>query len=147
MTPYEQKVLRVALRVAEKRLNCYGPALTSPHEVRDYLRLWAAAHDHEAFGVIWLNSKHQILAVQELFQGSIDSASVYPRVVVKCALGHNAAAVVLFHNHPSGESEPSRADVFLTTRLKEALALVEVQVLDHLVVGATITSLAERGEV
>lgn len=97
MTAYEAKVLRVALRIAEQRLAYHdnAPMLTSPHEVRDYLQVWAANLTEEAFGVIWLNAKHQVLAAQTLFHGSIDGASVYPRVVVRAALQHNAGSDLL----------------------------------------------------
>jgi DNA repair protein RadC len=104
------------------------------------------ACDHEVFGVLHLDNRHRLIAVEKLFRGTIASASVHPREVAKAALMQNAPAVVLFHNHPSGFTEPSAADELITRRLKEALALIDVRVLDHLIVAGTdITSFAERG--
>ena len=142
---YEDKVLRAALAIAKRRMHRHTSYLTEPYQVRDYLHIWAAGLENEAFGVIWLTTKHQVIETEVLFHGSIDSASVFPRVVVQRALAHNAGAVLLFHNHPSGNPEPSQADRVLTARLKESLALVDVRVLDHLVVADKITSLAEYG--
>lgn len=100
-----------------------------------YLKLQLAQQEHEVFGVIFLDAKHRVLAFEILFYGSIDGASVYPRQVVKRSLAHNAGAAILVHNHPSGCTKPSQADRLLTARLKETLALVEVRVLDHFIVG------------
>ena len=143
----QAKLLARALRVAEERLGMYvdAPLLQKPEDVRDYLKLWAAQRDAEAFGAVWLTTQHAVIGVDTLFTGTIDGASVYPRIVVKAALAHNAAAVILFHNHPSGCPDPSKADRVLTQKLKEALALVDVRVLDHMIVGSTIASLAELG--
>jgi len=103
-------------------------------------------HAHEVFAALFLDNKHRVIQFEELFFGTIDSASVHPRQVVKRALYHNAAAAIVAHNHPSGIAEPSRADELLTVRLKEALALVDVRLLDHVVIGDSQTiSLAERG--
>ncbi|MDQ7914181.1 DNA repair protein RadC [Pseudomonas sp. 102515] len=110
-------------------------ALESPQQVRDYLKARLRHEPHEIFGCLFLDTRHRVLAFEALFHGTIDGASVYPRQVVKRALAHNAAAVILTHNHPSGIAEPSHADRLLTTRLKEALALVDVRVLDHFIVG------------
>ena len=122
-------------------------ALASPGAVRDYLRLQLGGLGHEAFMALWLDAQHRLLASETLFSGSLTQTSVYPREVVKKALAHNAAAVVFAHNHPSGVAEPSVADRQLTAALKEALALVEVQVLDHFVVAGTgrLLSFAEQG--
>ena len=122
-------------------------ALASPGAVRDYLRLQLGGLGHEAFMALWLDAQHRLLASETLFSGSLTQTSVYPREVVKKALAHNAAAVVFAHNHPSGVAEPSVADRQLTAALKEALALVEVQVLDHFVVAGTgrPLSFAEQG--
>jgi DNA repair protein RadC len=141
----EDDLLRAALFVAEKRLHHDGDALQCPHAVRDYLKVWAAQRTEEHFGVIWLNSLHQVLATEVLFHGTIDGAQVYPRALLRDGLNHNAAAALVFHNHPSGDSEPSAADRALTGKLKEALGMIDIRLLDHLVVGSTITSLAERG--
>ena len=110
-------------------------ALESPQQVRDYLKARLRHEPHEVFGCLFLDTRHRVLAFEALFHGTIDGASVYPRQVVKRALAHNAAAVILTHNHPSGIAEPSQADRLLTTRLKDALALVDVRVLDHFIVG------------
>jgi len=110
-------------------------ALESPQQVRDYLKARLRHEPHEIFGCLFLDTRHRVLAFEALFHGTIDGASVYPRQVVKRALAHNAAAVILTHNHPSGVAEPSQADRQLTTRLKEALGFVDVRVLDHFIVG------------
>ena len=121
-------------------------ALESPQAVRDNLKARLRHEPHEVFGCLFLDSKHRVLAYENLFHGSIDGASVYPRQVVKRALAHNAAALILTHNHPSGVAEPSQADRLLTQQLKSALALVEVRVLDHFIVGdGEPLSLAEHG--
>lgn len=121
-------------------------ALSGPKAVREYLKAMLRHEPHEVFGCLFLDSKHQVLAFEKLFTGSIDSASVYPRQVVKRALANNAAAVILCHNHPSGVTRPSAADRTLTQRLKQALGLVEVEVLDHIIVGeGEPLSMAEYG--
>ena len=120
-------------------------ALTSPALTRQYLKARLRDYRHEVFLCLFLDSQHQVLAAEELFQGSIDGASVYPREVVRRCLHHNAAAVIFAHNHPSGIAEPSDADIRITGKLKQALALIDVRVLDHIVVGETLVSLAERG--
>ncbi|RJG12883.1 JAB domain-containing protein [Pseudomonas cavernicola] len=140
-----QAVLEMARRHLAERLR-RDSALESPQAVRDYLKTLLRHEPHEVFGCLFLDSKHRVLAFEALFQGSIDSASVYPRQVVKRALAHNAAALILCHNHPSGVAEPSQADRVLTQRLKEALALVDVRVLDHFIVGdGEPLSMAEYG--
>ena len=110
-------------------------ALESPQAVRDFLKAQLRHELHEVFACLFLDTKHRVLAFEVLFHGTIDGASVYPRQVVKRALANNAAALILTHNHPSGIAEPSQADKILTERLKEALALVDVRVLDHFIVG------------
>lgn len=123
-----------------------GDALNSPEDTRRFLAARLRGYGHEVFAALFLDTRHRVIAFEELFNGTIDGASVHPREVVKRALSHNAAALILAHNHPSGVAEPSRADESITRRLKEALALVEIRVLDHLVVGdGEIVSLAERG--
>jgi DNA repair protein RadC len=115
--------------------------------VRDWLRLNLGWQDREVFVALWLDAQHRLIASEDLFRGSLSESRVYPREVVKSALSHNAAAVIIAHNHPSGISEPSTSDLHLTLRLKEALALVEVRLLDHFIVAgqSTPVSLAERG--
>lgn len=122
-------------------------AFTSPGAVRQWLKLKLAGRPHEVFMALWLDAQNRLILAQELFIGSLTQTSVYPREVVKAALSHNAAAVILAHNHPSGVAEPSRADELLTRALKDALALVDVKVLDHFVVtgNAPPLSFAERG--
>src|SRR3990167_3836987 len=143
-TTREDQVIEEALLILERRVFSRGPELTSPGLVAEYLQVLLAQEEHEVFGVVFLDTKHRVLTFEVLFHGSIDGASVYPRQVVKRALAHNAAAVILTHNHPSGCTEPSQADRTLTLHLKEALALVEVRVLDHFIVGeGRPTSLAE----
>ena len=140
-----QAVLEMARRHLAERLR-RDSALESPQAVRDYLKAQLRHEPHEVFGCLFLDSRHRVLAFEALFQGSIDGASVYPRQVVKRALAHNAAALILVHNHPSGVAEPSQADRLLTQRLKEALGLIEVRVLDHFIVGdGEPLSMAEFG--
>ena len=142
----ENQVIDEALHILDRRLFARGPNLTSPDAVASYLKLHLVQQEHEVFGVIFLDAKHRVLAFEVLFHGSIDGASVYPRQVVKRALAHNAAALILTHNHPSGVAEPSQADRVLTRRLKEALELVDVRVLDHFIVGdGEPLSMAEYG--
>ena len=120
--------------------------LSSPNAVRDYLRLSLATRDREVFVAVFLDAQNRVLKVEELFSGTLTQTSVFPREVVRCALQLNAAAVIFAHNHPSGLAEPSRADEVLTQALKQALALVDVKVLDHFIVGASSAlSFAERG--
>ena len=120
--------------------------MASPDAVKDYLRLKLAPKDHEVFAVLFLDAQHRVIETEEMFRGTLTQTSVYPREVVKEALHHNAAAVILAHNHPSGSTTPSRADELLTQTLKAALALVDVRVLDHMVVTTgEVLSMAERG--
>jgi len=120
--------------------------LASPGSVRDYLRVTLAGRDYEVFMVLFLDAQHRVIAPEEMFRGTLTQTSVYPREVVKRSLANNAAAVIFAHNHPSGVAQPSHADELLTRQLKEALALVEVKVLDHFVVaGTAVMSFAERG--
>lgn len=136
----------VAARQALARKVRRGTAFTSPEVTRQFLRLKLAELEHEMFALLLLDTRHRLIEYVELFRGTIDGASVHPREVVKVALAKNAAAVILAHNHPSGLPEPSEADRLITRRLQEALALVDVRVLDHIVVGAEgEVSLAARG--
>ncbi|AUO67443.1 DNA repair protein RadC [Citrobacter freundii] len=141
-----QRTIQEALTLLELQLREPGAAFTSSHAVRDWLRLQLSPLDREAFTVLWLDNQHRLIADDMLFLGTINSISVHPREVVKAGLKHNAAAAVLAHNHPSGHSEPSGADRRITERLKQALDLVDIRLLDHLVVGGMdIVSFAERG--
>lgn len=138
-------VIEMARRALAQRLAA-APVFDSPVAVKDYVRLQLAALPHEVFAVLFLDAQHRLLRLDEMFRGTLAQTSVYPREVVRRAMAHNAAAVILAHNHPSGLAEPSRADEFLTQSLKNALALVDVRVLDHLVVGRdTVVSFAEKG--
>jgi DNA repair protein RadC len=138
-------VLELARRALREDLRA-GSALTSPGAVRDYLRLALGGRAREVFVCIHLDAQHRVIDTEELFRGSLTQTSVYPREVVKAALAANAAAVIFAHNHPSGVAQPSQADELLTRQLKEALALVEIRVLDHFIVAGNQTlSFAERG--
>lgn len=138
-------ILEIARRCLAEELNV-GPTLGAPEAVRDYLRLSLGTRPHEVFVALFLDAQHRILRTEELFRGTLTQTSVYPREVVKAALAANAAAVIFAHNHPSGVAQPSRADELLTRQLKDALALVDVKVLDHFVVVADhALSFAERG--
>lgn len=142
---HADEVLCHARRLLANRVR-RGATMSSPEAVKDHLRLELGVLEHEVFCVLFLDAQHRIIALKQLFRGTVSQTSVYPREVVKEALSVNAAAVILAHNHPSGSVEPSRADEFLTQTLKTALALVDVRVLDHLVVaGADVCSFAERG--
>ena len=139
------EVLSAARQVIGRRVR-RGTCLTSPQVVRDYLRTKLAELPHEVFVTLLLDSQNRLVQYLELFRGTLTQTSVYPREVVKAALAHNAASMILAHNHPSGVAEPSRADELLTQSLKHALALIDVRVLDHFIVaGAETVSFAERG--
>ena len=141
----KQSLMELALAVL-KDLHRPGLELPSPSSTRDYLRVLLADRKAEVFGCLYLDNRHRVIETAELFQGTIDGAAVYPRVVVQQALTLNAAAVMFFHNHPSGVAEPSNADEAITRRLKDALALVDIRVLDHFIVTAGESlSFAERG--
>jgi len=143
----DNTIIQAALNILEDRI-CYSvnsPSLTSPNDSRDYVKLQLAEYEHEVFAILFLDQRHHVIAFEELFRGTIDGASVYPREVVKEAIRHNAAAVIFAHNHPSGVAEPSLSDEKITTRLKSALELIDVRVLDHLIVGEEVVSFAERG--
>ena len=121
-------------------------SLSSPRASAEFLRAWLRRYPYEVFACVFLDNRHRVIACEELFRGTIDGASVHPREVVRRALAHNAAAVILAHNHPSGVAEPSQADVALTRRLGDSLGLIDVRVLDHFIVGdGEPLSLAERG--
>lgn len=141
----EDHCISIALQILEKRMR-YGETLGSPSAVRDYLRLRLHNLEHEVFMVVFLDAQNRVIDHKELFRGTLTQTSVYPREVVKECLAVNCGGVILAHNHPSGVAEPSHADEALTRSLKTALAMVDVRVLDHFVVGGSaITSFAERG--
>jgi DNA repair protein RadC len=142
-TPDE--ILAAARTVLSHRIR-RGVTLDSPIATRQYLCLKLGAREHEVFTVLLLDNRHRLIECLEMFRGTIDGASVHPREVVKEALRSNAAAVILAHNHPSGVAEPSQADELITRRLREALEMVDIRVLDHLIIaGGDIVSFAERG--
>jgi DNA repair protein RadC len=140
-----QAALEIARRHYQQQLEA-APCLTSPRATRDFLVARLRDRPYEVFCCLYLDNRHRLTGFDELFRGTIDGASVHPREVVREALGHRAAAVILAHNHPSGVAEPSQADELITHRLRDALALVDIRLLDHLIVGdGACTSLAERG--
>lgn len=148
-TAEDLEILKRAHEIIARRFE-RGETISSPDDSKLYLihhfNGGIRAQEHETFVAVWLDNRHRIIAIDELFKGTIDGASVYPREVVKTALSHNAAAVIFSHNHPSGIPEPSTADNNITDRLKSALSLVDVRVLDHIIIGGTDTvSFAERG--
>ena len=142
----DNELVAAALAVLAGRMS-RDNALSSPNAVRDYLRLTLAGLEYETFWLLSLDAQNRVIAARELFRGTLTQTSVYPREVVKQALADNAASVIFAHNHPSGVAQPSRADELLTTALKSALVLVDVQVIDHIIVTSSLDmmSFAERG--
>lgn len=142
-----QAVLEMSRRHLESTM-IRGEAFNDCNLTKNYLKHRLRAYPHEVFACLFLDNQHRMIVFEELFRGTIDGASVYPREVVKQALQHNAAAVILAHNHPSGIAEPSQADIHITHRLKSALELVDIRVLDHIIVGDDEPiSMAQRGQV
>jgi DNA repair protein RadC len=142
----DDEVIRMAIGIIDHRFGLKRASLNSPSLVRDYLRLTLTDKEHEVFACVFIDAQNRVIAVEELFRGTLTQTSVYPREVVKRALHQNCAAVILAHNHPSGVAEPSHADEMLTQCLKTALALVDVKVLDHFIIAADQSlSFAERG--
>jgi len=142
-----QAVMELARRALAEELEA-GTALSTPQAVKQYLSLLLGRKTHESFAVLFLDVKNRLIACDELFQGTLTHASVYPREIVKASLSHNAASVILAHNHPSGSAEPSAADRSLTQTIKQALSLIDVRVLDHFVVANPhVYSFAEHGEI
>lgn len=142
----DQQTVWKALSLLECQLRETGASFTSSHAVRDWLRLQLASLEREEFTALFLDNQHRLIAHETLFTGTINHTQVHPREVVKAALKHNAAAIIIAHCHPSGLAEPSQADRQITERLKQALDLVEIRLPDHLVVGGMdIVSFAERG--
>ena len=146
--PAKYTQLQAVLEMAKRHLGEVlkrEDAINSPAATRGYLQSLMRDYEHEVFGCLMLDNKHRVITFRELFRGSISSASVYPREVVKQALADNAAAVILAHNHPSGVAEPSQSDIHITQRLVEALQLVDIRVLDHLIIGDDIVCFSELG--
>lgn len=141
----ESEIRDCAMHALAKTMRT-GPVFDTPRAVKDYVALALGSLQHEVFAVLFVDAQHRLIAYKEMFRGTLTQTSVYPREVVREALHHNAAAVLLAHNHPSGVPEPSRADELLTQTLKSALQLVDTRVLDHLIVGGRhVVSMAERG--
>ncbi|HIF9058212.1 TPA: RadC family protein [Photobacterium damselae] len=140
----DNQILEQAAEIIAQRY-MRGDALVSSQATKDYLQYKLAHNEREVFAVLLLDSQHQLIEYHELFFGTVDAATIYPREVVKLTLEHNAAAVIFAHNHPSGDPTPSSADKRITEKLKEALALIDVRVLDHVVVGKSCVSFSERG--
>lgn len=142
----EDATIKRALRILENRIREPGMSYASPDSVRQYLTLKMAKLEREVFTVLFLDTRHRLIADEVLFMGTIAEASIYPREVVKRALQHNAAALIVAHNHPSGCPDPSPADIAITDKLKDALALVSIRLLDHFIIGGAVAaSLAEMG--
>lgn len=149
LTPSSYAALQAALELSRRHyqeLMMAGPVMTNPSIVREFLHMRMRDLPHEVFVAMYLDNRHRVIHFQELFRGTIDGSAVHPREVVKEALRHNAVAAIVAHNHPSGIAEPSQADELITRRLKQALALVDITLLDHLIVGdGTVESFADRG--
>lgn len=141
----ESAIIVQAQAILSNHLRKNGPAFTSPDLVCTYLRTRFFGLEHEEFHIIYLDNQHRLLQTEKMFRGTIDGASVYPREVAKAALRWNAAALIFVHNHPSGVCEPSQADRNITQKLKDALALFDIKVLDHFIVGDEVYSFAEHG--
>ena len=142
----ENEIIRSAKVLLKKRLTNNNSVLTSPDAVKDFLMLEYSSREYESFVVLFLTNQHKLIKAVEMFVGTIDGASVYPREILKTALQLNAAAVILSHNHPSGITEPSQADKTITTKVKNSLSLIDIRVLDHIIIGGVDSfSFAERG--
>ena len=138
------EVLEVAASIVAEGF-IHSDVYSNPNKAKQFLKFKLAAYEREVFGVMMLTSQHALIDFEELFFGTVNMASIYPREIVKSVLKNNAAAVILAHNHPSGKAEPSQADRNITQRIQQALSLVDVEVLDHIVVGNDTVSFAERG--
>ncbi len=139
-----QAVLEMSRRYLSEQVK-RGLEIDSAEVVKEYLKAELRAYHHEVFACLFMDNRHRVIEFRELFAGTIDSASVYPREVVRQALQYNSAAVIFAHNHPSGVAEPSSADISITKRLQSALDLIDVRVLDHIIIGDDVVSMAERG--
>jgi len=138
-------VIASAQGLISQRFRRGSPVLSSPARVREFLSIHLGACESEIFGIIHLDNRHRSLGAEDLFRGTIDGSAVYPRVIVKSVLARNSAAVLCYHNHPSGNSQSSRADEAITIRIRDALSLIDVRLVDHLIIGETIFSFAESG--
>lgn len=141
----QASVIDLAVEILKNRYR-KGKKITSPDELSRYLQLFLSEYEDELFGVVFLDVRHHLLCMEILYRGTVDGAAIYPRGVVKSTLKHNAASVVLFHNHPSGDAAPSSADKKITRRIKDALGVIDVRVLDHIIVGCeNTTSFSKNG--
>lgn len=144
----DDEIIQQALNILTARLKEPGVSLSSPDAVKQFLRLKLASKDHEVFAVLFLDVKNRLIEYEEMFRGTLTHTSVYPRELVKAAMLHNAASVIYSHNHPSGSASPSDADRLLTTAMRNALELIDVRSLDHIIVaGASTYSFAEHGDI
>jgi DNA repair protein RadC len=141
----DDEILRRAQGVLGKRFRSGSPVMTSPARTKEFLRMRLGALDYEVFGCLYLTKRQRLIKAEDLFRGTIDGSSVHPREIVRSVILNGAAAVVLYHNHPSGHASPSQADEHITARLKEGLALIDVHILDHIIVGESTYSFAEHG--
>ena len=140
------KIIRRALKILESRMTYQSDFFTNPNDTKNYLRLKLGGNEREVFAVLYLSNRNQLISYEELFFGTIDGSTVHVREIVKLGLSLNAAAIICAHNHPSGVCEPSNADEMITKRIKDACALMDIRLLDHLIVsGKDSVSLAERG--
>ena len=141
----DDKILRLAEDIARYRLSKNTTKLTSPDDTKKYVAAALRNLEHEVFSVVFLDNQNGVIAYEEMFRGTINGSSIYPREIAKRSLELNAAAIIVAHNHPSGTTEPSREDVLITKRLVEAMSLLEIRVLDHIIVGAEMLSMADSG--
>lgn len=135
MNTSDAKVVAKALKILDRDLRKPGAVLSSPSEVKAYLTLQLAQQEREVFGVLWLDVGNAVIAQENIFFGTLTTTSVHPRELVKAALKHNAAGMICYHNHPSGKSEPGESDLLVTRTITQALALVDVRILDHIIIG------------
>ncbi len=140
----ESTVIKAALTILDSRTN-KNDLIEGSEDIKNYLRLKLAHEESEVFGAVMLTTKHRVIKIEELFRGTIDTASVYPREFIKAILACNASRVILYHNHPSGSPEPSRSDIAITAKLKKAAECIDVTILDHLIVGDSVLSMTEQG--
>lgn len=142
----QNKIVKMALQVLESQLKYQSESITAPSKVIDYLRLQLEDKDREHFLVLFLNNQNQLITSEVMFMGTINATEIHPREIARSALRHNAAAVILAHNHPSGNPEPSQADRYITQKIEEVLSLIDIRTLDHFIIGhAQMVSFAERG--
>lgn len=142
-----EQLIRAAQHCIQERFVMDRPQMNGAESAKAYIQVLIGHYQHEVFMALWLDNKHKLIRHEVMFRGTIDSAAVYPREVVKAAIRYNAAAVIFAHNHPSGCNEESESDIHITKKLKEALALIDIRLLDHLIVGKEVKSLAEQGRV